>query len=81
MGCPYVISDIPQLREVHETVEFGAVADRSADAFADALAAILNTPPADPAAARERVLARYSWESLGERYLDAYSRFAPQTQG
>ena len=81
MGCPYVVADIPQLREVHEAVGFGAVATRDADAFAEALEAVLDTPPADPAGARERVLARYSWGALADRYLEAYARLAPATQG
>jgi glycosyltransferase involved in cell wall biosynthesis len=81
MGCPYVVSDVPQLREVHETVDFGTVAARNPEAFAAALEALLERPPADPDAARERVLARYSWAALAERYLEGYARFLPRTQG
>ena len=81
MGCPYVVSDVPQLREVHEAVRFGAVAARDAAAFAEALEAVLDTPPADPDAARERVRARYSWSALADRYLEAYARLMPATQG
>jgi phosphatidylinositol alpha-mannosyltransferase len=74
MGCPYVVSDVPQLREVHEALRFGAVAEREHAAFAEALAALLDAPPPGRDAARERVDARYSWSALGERYLDAYAR-------
>jgi glycosyltransferase involved in cell wall biosynthesis len=81
MGCPYVVSAVPQLREVHEAVRFGAVAQRDAAAFAEALEAVLDTPPADPDAARERVRARYSWSALADRYLEAYARLMPTTQG
>ena len=81
MGCPYIVSDIPQLREVHGAVQFGAVAEREPDAFAGALEALLETPPPDADAARERVRARYSWDALADRYLEAYARLMPQTQG
>jgi len=81
MGCPYVVSDVPQLREVHEAVRFGAVAQRDPDAFAAALEGLLETPPPDRNAARERVLARYSWGALADRYLEAYARFVPEMQG
>ena len=81
MGCPYVVSDIPQLREVHEAVSFGAVAAREPEAFAEVLEALLDAPPADADAARERVRARYSWDALADRYLEAYARLMPQTQG
>jgi glycosyltransferase involved in cell wall biosynthesis len=81
MGCPYVVSDVPQLREVHEAVGFGAVAARDATAFAEALEPLLDAPPADQDEARERVLARYSWHALGDRYLEAYARLTPATQG
>ena len=81
MGCPYVVSDVPQLREVHEAVRFGAVAARDAAAFAEALEAVLDAPPADPDAAGERVRARYSWSALADRYLEAYARLMPATQG
>jgi glycosyltransferase involved in cell wall biosynthesis len=81
MGCPYVISDVPQLREVHETLRFGAVAARDPAAFADELEALLETPPADREGARERVLTRYSWSALADRYLEAYARLAPASQG
>ena len=80
MGCPYVVSDIPQLREVHDAIGFGAVAARTNDAFAEALGALLDRPPGDPDAARSRVLARYSWDALAARYLEAYSRVAPATR-
>ena len=81
MGCPYVVSDVPQLREVHEAVSFGAVAERDPAAFADALEALLDAPPLDGGAARERVLRRYSWPALADRYLEAYARLTPATQG
>jgi glycosyltransferase involved in cell wall biosynthesis len=81
MGCPYVVSDVPQLREVHQAIGFGAVAQRDPAAFADALEALLDAPPGDRDAARERVLARYSWPALADRYLEAYARLAPETQG
>jgi glycosyltransferase involved in cell wall biosynthesis len=81
MGCPYVVSDIPQLREVHEAVQFGAVAEREPEAFADALEALLEAPPSEAEAARERVRARYSWHALADRYLEAYAHLTPQTQG
>jgi glycosyltransferase involved in cell wall biosynthesis len=81
MGCPYVVSDVPQLREVHETVKFGTVAEREPAAFADALEALLAAPPADAEAAHERVRARYSWGALADRYLAAYARLLPETQG
>ena len=77
MGCPYVVSDIPQLREVHDAIGFGAVAARTSDAFADALAAVLDHPPGDRESARARISDRYSWETLAERYLEAYARVAP----
>ena len=74
MGCPYVVSDIPQLREVHEAVGFGAVAERDPAAFAAALEGLLDVPPPDREEARDRVRTRYSWRALGERYLAAYSQ-------
>jgi alpha-1,6-mannosyltransferase len=81
MGCPYVISDVPQLREVHEGLGFGAVAERDPAAFAEALEAVLERPPAHREAARESVLARYSWSALADRYLEAYAKLAPAMQG
>ena len=75
MGCPYVVSDVPQLREVHEAVGFGAVAERDPAAFADALEDLLDAPPPDREAARERVRTRYSWRALADRYAAAYARF------
>jgi glycosyltransferase involved in cell wall biosynthesis len=81
MGCPYVIADIPQLQEVHAALAFGAAADREPDAFADALEALLEAPPPGAETARERVRARYSWNALGGRYLEAYARLLPQAQG
>lgn len=74
MGCPYVVSDLPQLREVHEAIRFGAVAEREPEAFAHTLEAVLEAPPSDPDDARERVDARYSLGALTDRYLDAYGR-------
>ena len=81
MGCPYVVADIPQLREVHQTVGFGAVAARDPAAFANALEAVLAAPPGDADAARERVRARYSWSALADRYEDAYVRLLRDMQG
>jgi glycosyltransferase involved in cell wall biosynthesis len=81
MGCPYVVSDVPQLREVHEAVRFGLVADREPDAFAGALEELLEAPPPDADGARERVRERYSWDALADRYLEAYARLTPATQG
>jgi glycosyltransferase involved in cell wall biosynthesis len=81
MGCPYVVSDVPQLREVHEAVAFGAVAEREPEAFAAALQELLDAPPQDADGARERVRARYSWDALADRYLEAYARLTPATQG
>lgn len=81
MGCPYVVSDIPQLREVHDAVGFGAVAERDADAFAAALEPLLDAPPDGAEEARERVRARYSWAALADRYLEAYARLLPETRG
>jgi len=75
MGCPYVVSDVPQLREVHEAVGFGAVAERDPAAFAAALEDLLDAPPPDREAARERVRTRYSWRALADRYVAAYARF------
>lgn len=80
MGCPYVVADIPQLREVHEALAFGAAVEREADAFAGALEALLEQPPPGAEAARERVRARYSWSALGDRYLDAYARLLSGSQ-
>jgi glycosyltransferase involved in cell wall biosynthesis len=80
MGCPYVVSDLPQLREVHETVRFGAVARRDPGAFADTLEALLETAPVNRDRARERVLTRYSPRALADLHLDAYARLTPDMQ-
>ena len=79
MGCPYIVSDVPQLREVHDAIGFGAVAARDPNAFAEVLEALLDSPPADRDAARARVSDRYSWPALADRYLEAYARLAPAT--
>lgn len=81
MGCPYVVSDLPQLREVHEAVRFGAVAKRDPVAFADTLEALLETAPVNRERARERVLTRYSPRALADLHLEAYARLLSQPQG
>ena len=80
MGCPYVVSDLPQLREVHEAIRFGAVAARDPAAFAEALEALLEAPPADHDAARERVLTRFSANALADRHVEAYARLTRDTR-
>lgn len=80
-GCPYVVSDSPQLREVHEAVRFGAVARRTPEAVAEGLRSVLDDPPGDAAAARDRVRKRYSWAALGELYLSVYRRLTAAAPG
>ena len=80
MGCPYVVSDLPQLREVHEAIRFGAVAEREPGAFADTLGALLDAPPADREVARERVLTRFSPSALAHRHVEAYARLTRDTR-
>jgi glycosyltransferase involved in cell wall biosynthesis len=53
---------------------------RDPTAFAGTLEALLDSPPGDRDAARERVLTRYSPSALADRYLEAYTRLVPETQ-
>jgi teichuronic acid biosynthesis glycosyltransferase TuaC len=64
-GTPVVIPDVGGARQVVRNDTGGRIVARTADAFADALAALLASPP-DPAAVRATV-APFTWAANSER--------------
>ena len=69
-GTPVVASDLPVLREVGgDQVAYAAVGD--AEAFADALQAVLDRP--GDAAARRAHAARFTWAASAEGHRRAYT--------
>ncbi len=73
-GTPVVASDLPVLREVGgDQAVYAPVGD--ADAFADALHRVLETP-GDPAARRRRA-AGYTWARSADGHRAAYAQARP----
>lgn len=81
-GTPVVIGrELEVMRAIVEADELGAVADPDdPDDLARALREVLDQPPVDYAAMRERCLAvtrdRYNWEVAVEPYLELITRLA-----
>ena len=84
-GVPVVVSDFPVMRAVVADPDgpLGATCDPDDPAsIADAIRTVIDLPPADRRAMRDRCLAaahaRWNWETEVARLLDVYAGFRPR---
>ena len=71
-GTPLIITDVGGAREVVSHPSAGRIVDRSAQAIADALRALLKTPPAQQDVAANA--ARFSWEANAAQLATHYAK-------
>ncbi len=76
-GCPVIVGDVPAIRDIVEPGITGIIVDpRDVHALAEAILAIRRDPKAARTMAmrgRDRVVVRYDWDSVGDRYVKLLS--------